>query len=227
MSSAPTSPAPTPESESESERLWVSGVSVDDLSTRARIRELALRLFAENGIRSTSLRAVAAAAGVSPSLVVHHFKTKAGLEHAVHEDVIGRMLKAVHGVGTGEPLSVALVSRRNAFEELLRDHIHLADYLSRVVSEGGETSLTFFQDSLAIVRSEMDALVDAGLARPMQDPDVEIVLYWVLVNARFLIRPHLEAALGLDLSKPADIERLHQAEISLLTSPLFPDPAAG
>ena len=44
--------------------------------TRERIAEAARRLFAERGFDRTSVRAVAAEAGVDPALVHHYFGTK-------------------------------------------------------------------------------------------------------------------------------------------------------
>ena len=45
-------------------------------NTRERILASARDLFARNGIRNTSIRAVAAAAGVDSALVHHYFGTK-------------------------------------------------------------------------------------------------------------------------------------------------------
>ena len=58
-----------------------------DLTTKARIRDTAMELFGAEGVAATSLRSVAAAAGVSPGLVVHHFGSKQGLVRAVDEAV--------------------------------------------------------------------------------------------------------------------------------------------
>jgi AcrR family transcriptional regulator len=44
--------------------------------TRERIRTSARELFAQNGIDKTSIRAIAAAAGVDPALVHHYYGTK-------------------------------------------------------------------------------------------------------------------------------------------------------
>ena len=44
--------------------------------TRERILTSARELFARNGIDKTSIRAVAAAAGVDPALVHHYYGTK-------------------------------------------------------------------------------------------------------------------------------------------------------
>ena len=72
----------------------------DDRTARAVIRDEALRLFADRGPDGVSVRQIAAAAGVSPGLVLHHFGSKEGLRQAVDKHVLGlfeRMLGAVTG----------------------------------------------------------------------------------------------------------------------------------
>ena len=55
----------------------------EDLTSAARIREAALRLFADRGPDGVTVRQVAAAAGVSPALVVRRYGSKDGLRDAV------------------------------------------------------------------------------------------------------------------------------------------------
>lgn len=61
---------------------------LDDLTTRARIRDAAMAAFAEQGYRGATMRGIAAAAGVSLGLVQHHFGTKDGLRAACDEQVL-------------------------------------------------------------------------------------------------------------------------------------------
>ena len=56
-----------------------------DLTAKAKIRNAALDMYAEQGEDRVSMRAVAARAGVTVGLVQHHFKTKDGLRQAVDE----------------------------------------------------------------------------------------------------------------------------------------------
>lgn len=53
-----------------------SGRRPGDTDTKTQILDAARELFAANGIDKTSIRAIAAAAGVDPALVHHYFGTK-------------------------------------------------------------------------------------------------------------------------------------------------------
>src|SRR5919199_4055952 len=64
-----------------------SGLGPDDLTTRARIRDAAVLRFGREGF-GVSVRALAADAGVSPGLVIHHFGSKDGLRAACDEHVL-------------------------------------------------------------------------------------------------------------------------------------------
>ena len=51
----------------------------DREATRARILEAAMRIFAEKGLADSSMSGIASAAGVTKSLIHHHFGSKQGL----------------------------------------------------------------------------------------------------------------------------------------------------
>jgi TetR/AcrR family transcriptional regulator, regulator of cefoperazone and chloramphenicol sensitivity len=58
------------------------------MTARARIRDVALDLFATRGYAGTSIRDVAREASVSPGLVQHHFGNKKGLREACDAHVL-------------------------------------------------------------------------------------------------------------------------------------------
>lgn len=60
-------------------------VAADAEATRARILQSALRLVADRGIEGTSIRDVAAGAGVSLATVLHYYGSKDGLYEACIE----------------------------------------------------------------------------------------------------------------------------------------------
>ena len=63
-----------------------------DLTSRARLRDAAIELFAERGFDKTSVKAIAEAAGVSPGLVIHHYGSKDELRRVCDEHVIAKLL---------------------------------------------------------------------------------------------------------------------------------------
>lgn len=65
----------------------------EDLTARARIRDAAIRLFAERGTGGTTVRDIAQAAGVSPGLLRHHFGSKEALREACDGYVLDRIVK--------------------------------------------------------------------------------------------------------------------------------------
>ena len=79
---------------------------VEDLSTRARIRDAAMSEFADKGFNGATMRGIAALAGVSLGLVQHHFATKDGLRVACDEAVLELIrikTEAVEDGSLGDP----------------------------------------------------------------------------------------------------------------------------
>jgi AcrR family transcriptional regulator len=92
--------------------------------TRARIQQVALELFAEQGYERTSLREIAERLGVTKAALYYHFKSKEDIVRSFTEDYFGQ-LDALIAWGREQPPSA-----QTARELLDR-------YISMVV-EGGE-----------------------------------------------------------------------------------------
>jgi AcrR family transcriptional regulator len=58
-------------------------------TTRQRLIDAALALFAEHGYQGTSVRMIAEAAGVAQGLLYSHFEGKQALLHAIFEESVG------------------------------------------------------------------------------------------------------------------------------------------
>jgi AcrR family transcriptional regulator len=135
--------------------------------TRDRILTSARELFARNGIRNTSIRAVAAAAGVDSALVHHYFGTKEKLfAAAVHIPI--------------DPMDIISQLREIPVEELghrlpsillpLWDSEIGAAFIAtlRSIIAGSEVNLfrTFIQDVIAVeVGSRVDSPPGTGVIR--------------------------------------------------------------
>lgn len=81
------------------------------IETRKRIFDSAVKLFAERGYSSVSMREIADAAEVSKPMLYYYFKSKAGLCRALVEDGLDKMITEVNRI----------VAKSASVEERLRD----------------------------------------------------------------------------------------------------------
>lgn len=175
----------------------------DDRTTRAVIRDEALRLFAERGPESVTVRQIAGAAGVSAGLVVHHFGSKDGLRQEVDQYVLtvfdGMLRELTAGTG-GQPLDPGsgAASLSEAFARHLPAGSPLPGYLRRLLLAGSDTGRMLFRQLFELSRRTLDELSAAGLAAPGRDPAVRAALLLANDLAVFLLRDHLADVLGTD-----------------------------
>ncbi|GIH26547.1 TetR family transcriptional regulator [Acrocarpospora phusangensis] len=71
--------------------------------TRARIQEIALRLFTEQGYEATSLREIAEALGVTKAALYYHFKTKEDIALSMVADRVAFMDDLIDWVRSQPP----------------------------------------------------------------------------------------------------------------------------
>jgi AcrR family transcriptional regulator len=104
-----------------------------DMTARARIRDSAIGYVGRHGFRSATVRAIAADAGVSPALVIHHFGSKDGLREACDAHVTGLIDeltgRAADNLGAGDTLDLI-----NATPNLAP----LVPYVVQTINEGGD-----------------------------------------------------------------------------------------
>ncbi|MFC4908677.1 TetR family transcriptional regulator [Actinomadura gamaensis] len=208
---------------------------------RARLRDEALRLFAEHGPDAVSVRQIAAAAGASPALVVHHFGSKQGLRDAVDEHVVALFEALLAEVATGEhagellappaagatstptsaPTSApapAPASAPASVGELLAAHLPpdspVPAYLRRLLLTDSEAGRAVFRRLYELSRATLSALVAAGLADPGRDPAVRAAFLLANDLAVLLLRDRIADVLGLD---PLSAEGMDRWAGELLT----------
>lgn len=175
----------------------------DDRTTRAVIRDEALRLFAAGGPDTVTVRQIAAAAGVSPALVVHHFGSKEGLRQEVDQyvlDVFEALLGELTGEGGAELLDAgsAAGSLSEAFARHLPDGSPLPAYLRRLLLSDTEAGRLLFRRLFELSTAALDGLAAAGLASRGQDPAVRAAVLLANDLAVFLLRDRLAEVLGTD-----------------------------
>ncbi|MGW5076149.1 TetR family transcriptional regulator [Rhodococcus sp. NPDC004095] len=140
------------------------GIPDRDLTTRARIRDAAIVVFGDRGFR-TGVREVAAAAGVSPGLVNHHFGSKNGLREACDEYVLAA-IRAAKTESLTRPSAAGLLQQLADVEE----YAPLVAYLVRSYQSGGELARSMFDHIVATTEQYLADGVAAGTLRPSRDP---------------------------------------------------------
>lgn len=168
--------------------------STPELTARARILHAAVRRFATDGLHA-GLRTVAADAGVTAGLIIHHFGSRDGLLSACDKEVLAltRSSKtAVMTGGAGEMLTQMAQAEQYA---------PAVGYVLRRLQAGGPMAAQLVEDFVADSVSYLAEGEKAGVIRPSRDPEA---------RARLLT----EMALGaLLLQLPAQKEHLDVEEL--------------
>jgi TetR/AcrR family transcriptional regulator, regulator of cefoperazone and chloramphenicol sensitivity len=136
----------------------------DDRTARARIRDAAVRTFGAVGF-DAPIRAVAAEAGVSPALVMHHFRTKEQLRAACDEHVLRVVREAETDAFTRSGPGALLAQ----LAELDR-YAPLVGYLVQALLAGGDLAATLLDRLTADAEEYLAEAVAAGRMRPSRDP---------------------------------------------------------
>jgi AcrR family transcriptional regulator len=183
----------------------------DDRTARARIRDEALRLFAERGADTVTMRDIAGAAGVSPALLVRHYRSKDGLVAAVDDHVVAT-LEVLLTEATGQIADDALgPSAVPTLVDALATHLPpdspIPAYLGRLLTTGGPVGSALFARVYGISRTALDAMVAGGVADPGADPAVRAAVLMANDLAVLILRPRLAEVLGVDPLAPGGMSR--------------------
>ena len=183
-----------------------------DLTARATIRNAALRLFADRGPDAVTLREIATHAGVSPALVVHHFGSKDGLRteaDAFAAQAFDKIFEALPTEELAEMLAggAATGSIAEAFARGFPPGSPLPAYLRRLLLTNDPAGAALFGRWFAATRDLLDVMVEMGVARPSEDPDIRAAFFLANDLALILLRNPIATAIGVDPLTPEGIDR--------------------
>jgi AcrR family transcriptional regulator len=197
----------------------------DDRTARAVIRDEALRLFAGRGPDAVTVRQIAAAAGVSPGLVIHHFGSKGGLRDEVDAHVLAMFGAMLAELTTGDLYEPgAAGSLAEAVVRHLPPDSPVPAYLRRLLLGGGDSGRELFRRLYQGSREALDAMAGAGLARLGQDPEVRAAILMSNDLAVLLLREHLAGVLGEDPLSAAGMARWGREMLAIYAAGLMAPP---
>lgn len=136
----------------------------DDRSTRARIRDAAIRAIATDGVAGTTVRAVAAGAGVSPGSVIHHFGSVDALRTACDHHVAAHLReRKAAAVREGPQLDLLAALREPG-------RGHLLGYLAARLHDPSAEVRALIAELVDDAEDNLALAVEAGIVRPSDHP---------------------------------------------------------
>ncbi|MFX0577488.1 TetR family transcriptional regulator [Nocardia nepalensis] len=136
-----------------------------ELTTAARIRDAAIVVFGENGFQ-VGVRAIAAAAGVSPGLVNHHFGSKDGLRAVCDERVLQLIREQKWKTATETNVAKGMLAAMAEIEA----YGPLVAYMVRSLQTGGPMAESLLEHMISDAEEYIQAGVDAGTIKPSRNP---------------------------------------------------------
>lgn len=184
-----------------------------------------MRLFADRGALSVTVRDIAAEAGVSPSLVIHHYGSKDRLKEAVDEHVVRFFADLLAEFLDASPQEMLSASTTASLADRLGDGPMLR-YLRRLLADGGPAAERLFRSLYDMSRELVGRYVRAGVFKPSSDDAARVALLLVNDLGVVLLRDQISAVLGVDPLQGAGLVRWGQAVMDLYVNGLiaFPEP---
>ena len=164
-----------------------------DLTAKARIRNAAMDLYAEYGEDHTSMREIAAAAGVTVGLLVHHFGTKDRLRDAVEQLVVDHFAQAIAQIPvTGTPAEIG-AARDAAVAEMLTANPAVVNYLRRAVLNPNASSGRLLERLTELARREVTQLRATGVASTTRPESSQVIGVMVRQLGHLFLQPMIDA----------------------------------
>jgi AcrR family transcriptional regulator len=138
-----------------------------DASTRDRILDAAIDCFARHGF-DASVRTIAAAAGVSPGLITHHFGSKDTLRAECDTTVIAR-----YRTFKDDAVEAPSEALRGLFPDPGAAPV-LVVYMIRALGSGGSAARAFRDQLVDELRVVMRHSVATGLVHPSRDEEARL-----------------------------------------------------
>lgn len=182
---------------------------------RQRIVEAAMTLFGENGYEAVSMRDIATAADVTPSLIVHHFKTKQGLRGAVTQDVLATLQKFDHALEQDfDPKQQEPFSSLVGNPDLTADPVALGSlikYVRSTITDPGPDGQALFEFWYSQFERLFNRLDAAGTIRPDVDR-LWMPYIWLSANLGILLlEPLISKRMGRSMNESELGERFQKS----------------
>ena len=191
---------------------------VEDATTRSRIRDAAITLFARDGFVATSVRSIAEEAGVSAGLVIHHFGSKEKLRAECDAWIVAELMKNKGGVDEGN-LSASMQVMLSDLDQ----YRPTLDYLGRMLLDGSEAGDRLLDDLVKLTETMLEEGVANGVMQSTSDPYMRAVLVTLHGVMPIVLQRQFARMLGEPGLTATMIRRMTMASLEIYTHGLYRD----
>lgn len=203
---------------------------VDLAKGKDRLVSVAMKLFAERGFDSVTVRDISNEAGVSVGLINHHFGSKDGLREAVDRHFLAQFEEAA----LTSPIDSRAAEERGVdaviewTEQWIDRHISewsvSTAYMRRALLEGSDWGANLFERFYQVTRTTVDRMDAEGRLRPDVDRLWLPLLIVYMELGTLLLEPFVEKVLGRSGYDRALWRRRYTAYVDLVSRGTRPDP---
>jgi len=164
----------------------------DSDRTRAQILRAAFELFVERGFDAVSIREIAAASGVTKSLIHHHFGGKEGLWDAVKDMAFGPYYEQQRSelAEAEEPGADLLIRGVTNYFRFLRDNPKVARLFAWAHLEGDTSCSDMDADLVGLGSKRVAQAQKSGALRDDVNPTHVVTMFISLFTQWFEARDH-------------------------------------
>jgi len=167
-------------------------------NTQGLILEAALHEFHQNGFKGARTSRIAAAAGISRTMLHYYFSTKEALFEAVLSKTFGAVLPHfLQMVGKEMEVFELIEKLVESVADMLEEHPGLPSFIVNILNESPELllNLTAFQgeDSPHQLEKVLKKARDQQLIRPEVCGEDLMINIWALCSTPYLLAPYISA----------------------------------
>ena len=186
------------------------------IDTRNHLIEVATGAFAREGFATTSLRAIAKEAGVSPALVVHHFGSR---DKLIEECIIKGL-----GLWVSEKqqfVDVSLSTSLAKWQNSIDKHGSKLQFFRQVLLAGGEPANILFSRMVQEATMMVDSQIDKGQMRGVENREDLALLMTLHGLAPLMMQDQVNNHLGGNFLDPELGARLAAANLEIYRKGIY------
>lgn len=181
-----------------------------------------VELFSEKGFNSVSVREITSAAGVSPGLLIHHFKSKEAFIKACIDEVFGEVLSF-----KTEPNPLDMNTQLNKWKSNPEFYKTPLKFFKAVMSSNSEYSKQLFELILDGSRKVLEDGVKNGLVKKPSDLEMTNLVLAVNSLGTILLSDYIRDQLGGEFTDPEYAQGFMQANLEIYTNGVYAPQTTG